>query len=338
MRRFGLSDRWAFRALHGDGRCFGMTEHRLGRLLGSAELIVNLHGGTKPLPELSATDRLVYLETDPVQLQLELAEGYEESYAFLEAHAAFFTFAENYGRRIACCRSPTASASRRRGSRSCRTSGRRRGRPPTIGFTTIGNWSQPWRDVSMDGSVYTWSKDQEFKKVLDLPARLGQRFELALSSYEDADRELLEGQGWRVTPAMGFSTDLVAYRDFIAASAGEFTVAKDQNVRFRTGWFSDRSATYLASGRPVITQDTGFGRALPTGEGLFAFSDCGGGRRGGRADRPRAGAPSAGGARPGARVLRPRGGAGRDADPPWDAGSGPSRRGAARPLSLRDGR
>jgi hypothetical protein len=62
------------------------------------------------------------------------------------------------------------------------------------------------------------------------------------------------------------------YRDYISQSRGEFTVAKDQNVRLRSGWFSDRSATYLAAGRPVITQDTGFGNVLPVGEGLFAFS------------------------------------------------------------------
>jgi len=272
MRRYGLSDRWAYRALHRDGRCFGMTEGRLERLLGSAELIVNLHGGTKPLPELKATDRLVYLETDPVQLQLELSEGYAASYEFLEAHAAFFTFAENYGQDD--CLLPVSDRFRFETTRQpvlpdlWETA-----RPPAHErFTTIGNWSQPWRDVSMNGSVYTWSKDQEFKKLLDLPARVGPRFELALSSYEDADRELLEEHGWRVRPAMEFSTDLVAYRDFIAGSAGEFTVAKDQNIRLRTGWFSDRSATYLASGRPVITQDTGFGHALPVGEGLFAFA------------------------------------------------------------------
>jgi GT2 family glycosyltransferase len=273
MRRYGFSDRWAFQALHGDGRCFGMSERRLARLLGSAELIVNLHGGTKPLPELSATDRLVYLETDPVQLQLELAAGYQESYSFLEAHAAFFTFAESYGRPESLL--PVSERFRFEPTRQpilldlWQTP-----RPPAHDrFTTIGNWSQPWRDVSFDGSVYTWSKDREFRKVLDLPGRAGRRFELALSSYADADRELLEGHGWRVRPAMDFSTDLVAYRDYILASAGEFTVAKDQNVRLRSGWFSDRSATYLAAGRPVITQDTGFGCALPTGEGLFAFAD-----------------------------------------------------------------
>lgn len=275
MRRYGLSGRWAYRALHRDGSCFGMTERRLEGLLGSAELIVNLHGGTKPLPELRATDRLVYLETDPVQLQLELAEGYAASYEFLEAHAAFFTFAENYGQDD--CRLPVSERFRFETTRQpvlpdlWETA-----RPPAHDrFTTIGNWSQPWRDVSIDGSVYTWSKDQEFKKLLHLPARVGPRLELALSSFEDDDRALLEEHGWRVRSAMEFSTDLVAYREFIAASAGEFTVAKDQNVSLRTGWFSDRSATYLASGRPVITQDTGFGHALPVGEGLFAFVEEG---------------------------------------------------------------
>jgi GT2 family glycosyltransferase len=272
MRRFGFSDRWAFRALHTDGRCFGMTEARLTRLLASAELIVNLHGGTQPLPELRATDRLAYVETDPVQLQLELADGYKASYEFLEAHSAFFTFAESYGTDE--CLLPVSDRFRFEMTRQPVLADLwETAQPPAHDrFTTVGNWSQPWRDVSMNGSVYTWSKDHEFKKLLDLPERLGDRFELALSSYEDADRDLLETNGWRVTPAMSFSTDLVAYRDYLARSTGEFTVAKDQNVRLKTGWFSDRSATYLASGRPVITQDTGFGQAIPTGDGLFAFS------------------------------------------------------------------
>jgi hypothetical protein len=121
--------------------------------------------------------------------------------------------------------------------------------------------------------VYHWSKHYEFLKVLDLPRRLpDQPFQLALSSYGADDRRMLESHGWRVRDAMDFSMDPDAYRRYVAGSRGEFTVAKDQNVRLRSGWFSDRSATYLASGRPVVTQDTGFGNVLPTGEGLFAFS------------------------------------------------------------------
>ena len=77
---------------------------------------------------------------------------------------------------------------------------------------------------------------------------------------------------WQVRDAAEVSDDLDTYRDYIGGSRGEFTVAKDQNVRLRSGWFSDRSATYLAAGRPVVTQDTGFGNVLPTGRGLFGFS------------------------------------------------------------------
>jgi hypothetical protein len=135
-----------------------------------------------------------------------------------------------------------------------------------------GNWRQPWRRIRFQGELYHWSKHYEFLKVIDLPSRTCQGFELALSSYEGADREMLEEKGWKVRHALDFSQDLDNYRDYIQCSRGEFTVAKDQNVRLRSGWFSERSAQYLAAGRPVITQETGFSNVLPTGQGLFAFS------------------------------------------------------------------
>ena len=138
-------------------------------------------------------------------------------------------------------------------------------------YTTIGNWNQPWRNIVFRGERFTWSKDVEFRKFLELPSRGKAQFELALSSYEQADRDLLESRGWKVRHGLDVSTDLESYRSYLLGSRGEFTVAKDQNVRLKSGWFSDRSAAYLAAGRPVVTQDTGFGCALPTGEGLFAF-------------------------------------------------------------------
>lgn len=283
MRRFGLSDRWAFRALHDDGSCFGMSELQLERLYGEAALLINLHGGTLPLPELAATGRLVYVETDPVQLQLELGHGVQETIDFLEPHCAFFTFAENW------TRPPGNSDSNSDCNSDCGLPLQDRYRflatrqpvlldlwpdrspQPADLFTTIGNWRQDWRDVTFKGERYTWSKHYEFLKYLDMPARTGRRFELALASCADADRELLAEHGWGVRDALAISHGIDSYRDYIGASRGEFTVAKDQNVRLRTGWFSDRSATYLASGRPVVTQDTGFGCALPTGSGLFGF-------------------------------------------------------------------
>jgi ATP-binding cassette subfamily B protein len=271
--RFGLQGRWAFQALHENGRCYGMSEAQLDRLYRDAALIVNMHGGTLPLPEHAATDRLVFLGTDPVRVELEVHRGEERALEFLDQHAAYFTWGLNYGNPD--CKLPWATPYPFVPSP-----------PPVVldfwnndvvpdaaPFTTIGNWRQRFRNVRFQGEVYGWSKHQQFLKILDLPLRTGTPIELALSSYEDDDQLLLAEHGWRVRPGLKLSQDLDSYRDYVIGSAGELSVAKEQNVHFRSGWFSERSATYLAAGRPVILQDTGFGAALPTGEGLFAFAD-----------------------------------------------------------------
>ena len=85
------------------------------------------------------------------------------------------------------------------------------------------------------------------------------------------DPALLAAHGWRVVDPIAVSRDPWRYRDYLRGSRGEFTVAKDMNVRLRSGWFSDRAACYLAAGRPVVEQDTGFGDVLPLGPGLHAF-------------------------------------------------------------------
>jgi GT2 family glycosyltransferase len=271
MRRFGLADRWAFHALHDDGRCFGMSEIELQRLYGSAAALINLHGGTLPLPELAATGRLVYLETDPVQLQVELEHGLQETVEFLEPHSAFFTFAENWS--DPSCLLPRSDRFHFEPTRQpvVLDLWPDRSTEPADLLTTIGNWRQEWQDVSFGGRTYSWSKHQQFIDYLDLPERSGQSFELALSSCPDADRQMLQERGWRVCDALSFSMSIDRYRSYVGSSRGEFTVAKEQNVALKTGWFSDRSATYLASGRPVITQETGFSNVLPSGEGLLAF-------------------------------------------------------------------
>jgi GT2 family glycosyltransferase len=271
LGRFGLDGHWAYQALHHDGRLYGMSEGELARLYSSAELIVNLHGGTEPRPEHYETGRLVYVETDPVQLQVELHEERQYALDFLEPHVAFFTFAENYGR--AGCGLPVSDRFEFHPTRQPVVTDFWLGSGDDSGrYTTIGNWSQPWRDVTFDDERYGWSKDEEFRKVLALPSLTGRSLELALASCTPQDRELIESRGWRVRPAAELSDDVDVYRDYIRSSRAEFTVAKDQNVRLRSGWFSDRAATYLAAGRPVVTQDTGFGVVLPTGEGLFPFA------------------------------------------------------------------
>src|SRR5438128_12000143 len=94
---------------------------------------------------------------------------------------------------------------------------------------------------------------------------------MGLVYLEPDTLNMLESNGWRLADAQGFSMDPWRYRDYVRSSRGEFTVAKDMNVRLRSGWFSDRAACYLAAGRPVVEQDTGFGDVLPLGPGLHAF-------------------------------------------------------------------
>lgn len=289
MKRFDLGHNWAYVALHDRGQHYGLSEMSLHDLYGRAELLLNLHGGTRPLPEQVSTERLVYLETDPVQPQIELHKGNEQTWDFLRQHCAFFTFAENYGK--PSCLLPVCSEfefvpTRQpvvldfwneqglgEGERLSSKNGDGIGETRGESFTTIGNWRQSWRELEYEGETYRWSKHHEFLKFLELPQRTGQEFELALAGCVDRDKALLESHGWRVIDALEVSSDVDRYRNYIASSRGEFTVAKDQNVRLRTGWFSDRSASYLASGRPVVTQDTGFGEVIGTGEGCFAFSN-----------------------------------------------------------------
>ena len=273
MRRFDFAGRWCYHPLYGDNRYFGLSDSQLRDLYASADLIINLHGGTEPLAEHAAGGRLVYLETDPVELQIELFDRREGSLRFLEPHCAFFSFGENLG--SADCKLPTTTQFPFKPTRQPVVTDfwREQGLGLDTGlFTTIGNWKQVHRQVVFRGETYYWSKHFEFLKFVDLPALTRQRFELALSSYDEEDQRFLDSKGWKVRSGLELSEDIDQYREYIGSSRGEYTAAKDQNVRFRTGWFSDRSATYLAAGRPVITQETGFSNILPTGRGLFGFA------------------------------------------------------------------
>lgn len=273
LSRFDLSSRWSYHAWHHSNRYYGVGKRAIKQAFRQAAAVINLHGGTIPRAEYQAGGAFIYLETDPVAPQIELSQGLKATEEFLDAHTAYFTFGENLG--AADCKVPLPpSRYRFYPTRQPVVLDFWRPLPSRLdaNFTTIANWKQPQRQMSFKGETYGWSKHDEFLKFLDLPKRTGEGFELALSSFEGADREMLERRGWKVRPAMEFSGDASAYRQYIRHSRGEWTVAKDQNVRLRSGWFSDRAATYLASGRPVVTQETGFSNVLPTGRGLFAFT------------------------------------------------------------------
>ena len=273
MSRCGLRDSWAYRDVAQDGRPHGASERRLAEVLDSADVLINLSGVMVLRDEHLGIPVRVYLETDPVLPQIEIAQGRESTIDFLSAHTHHFTYGENLG--AADCAVPVSRFDYRPT------------RPPVIldwwdslraaadpgnrAFTTVANWRQTSKDVVYNGRTITWSKDVQFMRFLQLASKVDVPLELTLAIEDQRALARLRDAGWRVRPAGPISKDIDAYRDYIRSSAGEFSVAKEQYVSLRSGWFSDRTAAYLAAGRPAIVHDTGFGCALPTGEGLFAF-------------------------------------------------------------------
>jgi hypothetical protein len=272
----GLGDRWAY--VGPDGSVFGLSRAELERAVESADALVNLTGATLLRDEHLTVPVRMYVETDPVAPQIEVALERPFTIELLEAHTHHFSFGENLGQPD--CGIPVGRFDYRPTrqpivldwwspqSRATSANGR---------FTTVSSWLQRGKDVDWQGETYLWSKHHEFLKVADLPERSARPLELALShgeaepgEYQEVVR-MLKRRGWRIVDAIELSVNAFSYRDYIVGSRGEFTVAKDQYVRLRSGWFSDRSASYLAAGRPVVTQETGFSKFLPTGEGLFAF-------------------------------------------------------------------
>ncbi len=137
-------------------------------------------------------------------------------------------------------------------------------------FTTVANWTA-YGEVHYQGEPYG-QKDKKFLRLLKLPSRVEQRLELALAGANSETRGRLSEEGWTVRNAFEISRDLPLYQHYIACSRGEFSAAKHGYVKTRSGWFSDRSVCYLASGRPVILQDSGFSDWLQTGRGVLAFT------------------------------------------------------------------
>jgi hypothetical protein len=269
---FGVGDRWAYRRSYSDKQWLGMCQSRAEELLAHADAVFNVAGATRLAEEGLSVGRLIYFGTDPVYHEITYAAGEPDTVTIIEEHPECVTYGENIGTH--CCPIPPLPGLRARTRQPVLLDLWENGGPRKPEFTTVCNWKQDGCDVEFCGDTYRWSKHHEFMKFIDLPCRVKQPIELAMGlNYMDPEPVgLLNSHGWRLADAHAFTNDPWSYRDYVLASRGEFTVAKDQNVRLHTGWFSERSACYLAAGRPVITQDTGFGCVLPTGEGLFAFN------------------------------------------------------------------
>ena len=279
MQRIGMDGRWAYRCAP-TAEWFGLESSARLRLVASADVVLNVSGSLSRPQDYRRRARLVYLDTDPVftQVKVLLPRGYAKFRARVTAHDRHFTFGE-------CLPAPySATGQHWRPTRQPIVLDEWRAAPrPRRVFTTILNWTS-YRPLRFNGHAYG-QKDVELRRFLGLPARARKlRFEIALNrtsnlqwqtgSHNDVrPRTLLRTAGWRTVDATSACSTPDRYRDYIRSSLAEWSVAKHGYVAGRPGWFSERSACYLAAGRPVVVQETGFGGVIPVGEGIVSFTD-----------------------------------------------------------------
>jgi hypothetical protein len=256
----GLGDAWAF--VNYDGTYHGRSREHVVEYAKSADLFINLSGGTWFWrDEYAGIPRKVFIDSDPAFTQLSIAKNDEWYVKFFRGFDRLFTFGSNIGTPV--CEVPTGEFTWHKTWQPVVTAlWSTTERPTRDRYTSVMSWTiESFTDVG-------GNKDVEFLRFLDLPSRLGPRFELAINGPEG----FLRAHGWATLPAMQASRTPEAYRGFIQSSRGEFGVAKHTYVATRCGWFSDRTECYLAAGRPAVVQDTGWSRHLPSGDGLLSFS------------------------------------------------------------------
>ncbi|HZJ72184.1 MAG TPA: hypothetical protein VFF36_14725, partial [Planctomycetota bacterium] len=273
-RRFGFPDRWGYCARFlPDQPTAGLDRARMRDLIRSADAALNVCGAQEIHEELQGAANLIYVESDPGLEQIRIDSGHPGSREYFDRHRALFTFGEDvgsarfpvplHGYRWLPTRQPVVTDFWATEAPP----------PPGAVFRTIANWNTSGlKDAHWRGETYLWSKSLEFLRFIEAPERAGEAIEMATEIRDAAIRARFAAHGWRLVDPRPLSDDIDQYVAYVRGSRGEFTVAKDQYVRLRTGWFSDRSACYLAAGRPVITQETGFTRHYGAGRGLLAFS------------------------------------------------------------------
>jgi len=270
LEAFGFGGRWAFRGHYPGGECYGLPEEEILRLYQEADACLNVTGAQELREEHMTIPRRIYVQSDPFACQVKVALGDEATISALGAHHVLFSFGENLGAED--CLAPIERfewlPTRQPVVMDLWEAPMRSGGPR---YTTITTWHNEGKEVVYQGEKYYWTKDREFMRFIELPRLCRTPFEIALGRDEALWR-MLGGYGWHPVDSLPVSRDIESYRRYIQGSRGEMTVARDHYVRPRTGWFSDRSACYLAAGRPVITQETGFSKYLPTGRGLFGFA------------------------------------------------------------------
>jgi hypothetical protein len=267
MARFGLADRWAYN-FGEQGPWFGLSDRRRSAVLNSADLLLNISGSLDRPEKYRQVRRLAYVDTDPVFTQLRLARGHAGLCARVNAHDVHFSFGEC----IADFR--PATGPRWRGTRQpVVLSEWRPGTPHRDVYTTVMNWTS-YKSETYGGQMYG-HKDREFLRFVELPRKVAPaalEVASAAGKTQQIPRDLLTSAGWRVVDPDAVCPDMDGYRAYVETSKAEWSVAKNAYVQGRSGWFSERSACYLAAGRPVVVQDTGFSALLPVGEGIVPFT------------------------------------------------------------------
>jgi hypothetical protein len=276
-REFEFKNRWAFCARYLRGQpTAGLSLNRVRQLYREADAILNICGAQEFNDDLLASDRIIYVESDPGVEQIRIDKGVRSTIDYLRRHRALFSFGENVGTESFPV--PTHNMKWLPTRQPVVTDLWKTNRAPSRAavFTSVANWSTSGlKDITWRGEKYLWSKSREFLRFLAAPKKAGETFELATNIPDAKTRAKFLRNGWRFHSPLQLSVDYWLYRDYVRRSRGEFTVAKDQYVRLNTGWFSDRSACYLAAGRPVIIQETGFTNDYGGKAGLLSFGSLG---------------------------------------------------------------
>ncbi len=266
LERFGLKDRWVF--LGYTGELYGVSKRRLDELLGSADLFVDCGTHGAWIPYLGGDCRTVLVDGEPGMTQMRWSNLAKEGVP-VPTYDCYFTNGSLLG--SAECQVPSLGIKWEHVFNPVLPNLYEMTpfAPASAPYSTVMNWKSH-KPFSYAGREYG-QKDVMFEQFFELPTRVDASLEVAIAG--EPDRERLVRNRWSMKKAAEVTSSYDAYGDYIRASRAEFSVCKEVFAAARTGWFSDRSAAYLASGRPVVVQDTGVSEVLPVGEGLMTFSD-----------------------------------------------------------------
>ncbi len=268
LAALGMPERFCYHS-ELQNKWYGQTKPQWHDVLKRADLVLCVSGVTPWREEFRQAKRTCVIDTDPVFTQLRMRDDPD----FLDYYKCFDRVA-TFGKLIGtkACPLPTAGLNWIGTNQPIALSHWPMVATSSQVFSTIGKWDHgPGRQFEFEGKVYQSSKGVEWMKLLKLPKRTSFRMEMAMAGVSDETAALFEGNGWHFTDPTVLSISPDSYRSFIQRQAGELTVAKQIYSGLPSGWFSDRSACFLASGKPVVTQRSGFEQWLPMGEGLFAF-------------------------------------------------------------------